>query len=800
MSRPGASAPLRALFAALLLLCAAAVPAQAQLGPGLDGASPAQLPTVSQMQASQEAVQYFINKWEESADIAEEALSDPAVATGALEILRQTLVGDRESARLLADRLTAAIDPLRNELDTLQGPQTTAAGDAAPPAAVPPPPEVRDEIEALTSRILTFDAALRLAERAYQRADALIGEIDDLARARRADQLSARGPSPFGIESWTEMVEDFADLAQRISRELVYNLSVQRAGPRNALIGVFGVAFAIGLGIYVRGKLLRFIAAALGDAPNRLQRLSASALSAVAGVATPLLGLGVAAAALQTTGALGPAGRLVALPVAAGLVLAAVGRTVTGVYFSPGAPAMRISALDDAKAAKALASATLVIFTLAVHVALLGGGAAARLREGGLVLASALLLTVAAVGVWRLARFIRPDAEALEPEAETHDEALAHGDDEQSVGMGRTAARLGALGLRLTALAAVVLAWAGYAAASELFLYSPVLTLGLAALGLVLFQFMSDGVEIYIEDSSARGAAADRDGLRLIPLFLIFVLACAALPVLALIWGAQPADIAEAWRVVVSGVQVGDIRISFVDVVTFIVVFGVGYTATRLFQSLVRATVLPKTRLDVGARSAVVSGMGYIGFTLALLLAVGATGLDLSNLAIVAGALSVGIGFGLQTIVNNFVSGIILLIERPVKVGDWIDVGGTHGTVRRISVRATQIETFDRSTLILPNSELISGRVVNYTHGNSVGRVIIKVGVAYGSDVRQVESVLKEAAAAESRALRYPPAQVLFMGFGADSLDFEVRLILRDIGNVLAVTSDMHFEIERRFR
>ncbi|MEJ2686549.1 MAG: mechanosensitive ion channel [Gammaproteobacteria bacterium] len=178
-------------------------------------------------------------------------------------------------------------------------------------------------------------------------------------------------------------------------------------------------------------------------------------------------------------------------------------------------------------------------------------------------------------------------------------------------------------------------------------------------------------------------------------------------------------------------------------------------------------------------------------------------GLEYKNLAIIAGALSVGIGFGLQNIVNNFVSGLILLFERPIRTGDWIVVGSTEGYVKRIRIRSTQIQTFDRADVIVPNSELISTQVTNWMLYDLRGRVRVPVGVAYGSDTALVKQLLLEAGGAHPQVITdgsAPEPVVLFLEFGDSSLNFELRIYIREIDMRLAVVSDLNFAIDAAFR
>jgi small-conductance mechanosensitive channel len=273
-----------------------------------------------------------------------------------------------------------------------------------------------------------------------------------------------------------------------------------------------------------------------------------------------------------------------------------------------------------------------------------------------------------------------------------------------------------------------------------------------------------------------------------------------AVVMIAAPWGFDSVSLAESVRSLFYGVTIGSITITFSTIIAALAVFAVGIIVTRFVQSWLENRLLPTTSLDPGLQNSIRTAIGYSGVIIAALLAGAYSGLDLANIAIVAGALSVGIGFGLQSIVNNFVSGLILLAERPIRVGDWISVGADEGTVRRINVRSTEIETFDRATLIIPNSTLITGNVKNLVLRDRSGRVIVPVSVGYGADAAKVKELLVECARAHPKVLGYPEPDVFFMNFNGGQLDFEVRCFLAEVSDGLRVRSDLRFAILAKLR
>ncbi|WP_421858126.1 mechanosensitive ion channel family protein [Oricola sp.] len=281
---------------------------------------------------------------------------------------------------------------------------------------------------------------------------------------------------------------------------------------------------------------------------------------------------------------------------------------------------------------------------------------------------------------------------------------------------------------------------------------------------------------------------------------LVLAVFCIGVPLLLIFWGFSWIDIRGWLFGAMNEFAVGSISISITGILTGILVFAIGYWLTKLVQRWLDSEVLSRGHMDTGLRNSIRTGAGYAGITIAVMIGVSVAGIDLSQLALIAGALSLGIGFGLQNIVSNFVSGLILLAERPFKVGDWIEAGGVSGYVKSINVRATEIETFQRKTVILPNSDLINGAVANWTHRNTLGRVEVPVGVSYSSDPGQVREILLDIAGKHPLLLMNPEPYVLFADFGDSSLDFELRGFLADINDILTVSTDLRFEIFERFR
>jgi len=269
------------------------------------------------------------------------------------------------------------------------------------------------------------------------------------------------------------------------------------------------------------------------------------------------------------------------------------------------------------------------------------------------------------------------------------------------------------------------------------------------------------------------------------------------------IWDYNGGLLTQLKNYIINGFTLGDYRIVPSKMLWAILIFSGLLAISGWIKCQLEKHWLDMIHIDSGARDAVVTIAGYVMFLISILIGLSVAGFNFGNIAIVAGALSVGIGFGLQNIVNNFVSGLILLFERPIRKGDWVEVGTTAGYVKNIQIRSTLIRTFDNSDVIVPNSELISNQVTNWMLSSKRGRAIIPVGVAYGSDIEQVKEILFKIAEDNEKLIQgeseWAP-KVLFRAFGASSLDFELRVFLKEVNGRLGVISDLNFAIDKAFR
>ncbi len=243
--------------------------------------------------------------------------------------------------------------------------------------------------------------------------------------------------------------------------------------------------------------------------------------------------------------------------------------------------------------------------------------------------------------------------------------------------------------------------------------------------------------------------------------------------------------------------ETGALSVSLGGVLSFAIAILVAVYVSRVLQFVLEEEVLPRVRLPRGVPYAISTSARYTVLTLGFLAAVSAAGVDLSSLAFIAGALSVGIGFGLQNVVGNFVSGLILLFERPIQAGDTITVGTVMGEVRRIGIRASVVRDFDGAEVLVPNANLLSEMVVNWTLSDRRRRMEILIGVAYGTDPRRVLALLRETVEGEERLLKDPAPSVQFLEFGESSLDFRVRAWTDDFDNFWDLRSDLIVRINR---
>ena len=717
-------------------------------------------------------------------DRAEATVQASDVPDSRLEQIRSELAIARADTRAAIEDARARVAGLESQIEALGPPPEEGQSE---------PTEISFQRTQLTESLEEARVPVVAAEAEIARAADLLNRIDAELRRRFSETLTRRGPVPILPQTIATAITDIQVYIQDsvvLTRERLEQSQTRlRLAERWPVALVLAIVALIGLFV-VRRRITRSVRESLNAADTRAGRalwsvalnLSLTVVPAAAGFLLVLalrdLNPGSAVSNAVVT----------ALPSMVGVLIAA--RWIGNSLFLKPRDALAVIPTSQSLRTngRRLTFLLAIVLALVILIEFLVSGS--RLSEPAAAVLNAPLIVLGGIILFPLSRLLRMSAESAEPPEQESETSLGSLDLVFVV--------LSRAGMTVAIIAPLV-ALAGYQNAARYLFVAFCYSYGLIGGLLIIFWLLREMIESWLEGGQTKAEEDFRAQFRLLPVLFGMALALAALPVLAIVWGARRSDVSNVVTWMREGVTIGETQLSASDFLVFAVIFAIGYIATRAIQSVFRNSVLPRTSADIGARTAIVSGIGYVGIFLAALAAISATGLSLSNLAIVAGALSIGVGFGLQTIVSNFVSGIILLVERPIKQGDWIEVSGFSGYVRRISVRATEIETFDRASVIVPNADLIANPVLNWTHSNLQARVIVPIGVAYGTDVRRVEAILTEIARDHQMVLAYPSPSVVFQGFGADALNFEIRAIVRDANHVLSVRSDLNYGIAERF-
>jgi small-conductance mechanosensitive channel len=260
---------------------------------------------------------------------------------------------------------------------------------------------------------------------------------------------------------------------------------------------------------------------------------------------------------------------------------------------------------------------------------------------------------------------------------------------------------------------------------------------------------------------------------------IMFILVAALILGILWAWGLKSESLLRSLSWLNWGPQLGFLSLTPLNLLLTGLVIYLGLWGSRFTRSLLAVHVFPRTGWDTGIQYTISTTLHYLILLVVGLLVLSILGFPLLNLALVAGGLGVGIGFGLQNIINNFISGLILLFERPIKMGDLLVIDGQWGWVKEIRVRSTVFQTQDRSVLIIPNAQLLSSKITNWTHyGQGPACLTLQVGVSYQADVRQVTQIIGEVCRANSRVLAEPPPQIYFQAFGDSSLNFTLRVFV----------------------
>jgi small-conductance mechanosensitive channel len=718
-------------------------------------------------------------------------LQQPRLSAADLDKLKEEAQPVGGEVQTVLDELTPRLAALKAQLDQL--------GPAPGPKASPQSVQVATEREKRQKAYDDVDALMKRANLLAVQAEQANARISQSRRARLTQMLFARESSLASPSLWIAAVSEVPhDLATARTRSADW-----LSGAAAKLTGLTALAFwapvALILVLYWpalwisrRGGFRRV----KSRSRNRLQKILAVWRVALLVAGLPIAGVAAIGAIATGFGLIDPSEHL-PRTVFLGVVRVAVVAGIALGLLAPGQKDRRLPKLDEATCENVLRTA----LALAILVS------ASRLVES---FADAIDASVTVQNLLRglgafLAALVLATALWIRkaPEDQTEESSASRLDSYDWYGLLRIV-----LWIAVVAILTAVLT--GFMNLGR-FLVNQIIWVGAVGAVTVMLAVLVEqatrvgfaprtrfGRSLMLSTGLRRDSfeqlAVLLSGLTRVVIFVIAVMMALA-P-----WGVQSSDVSGYLYAAFFGFKVGTITISLSRIAFALIIFVAGYLVTRTIERWLDVSFLPRTRLDKGLRNAIGTSFGYIGLILALSVALAALGLDFEKLAIVAGALSVGIGFGLQSIVNNFVSGLILLWERAIRVGDWICVGPNEGYVRRINVRSTEIETFDCAAVVIPNTDLVAGVVKNFVRTDRTGRVNISMAVNPAADPEKARDLLLEIAKLHKLVLEKPPPQVNFTSITGSAFNFELYCFIADIATLASVKSDLNFEIYRRFK
>jgi len=707
-----------------------------------------------------------------------------------------------------ADILPAEIDALREQAADVRAAAAAASTLArndladtnkllAPLQAKPgpdQPPETRAvtaERERLTEQASISESRVKQCEVIIARTDQLLERMTKLRGEVVLKTLLHRDVSPLSPSVWARLWPETVAAVQTLSQALASwshnGLRALRSGDQDLTPLIWWAALTI---------FLRWGVVALGRRygrsddvePGQRDRTIAAAIDGLGLVLIPLLAIWLIGKLLLASQPPAPIddlllefrNRIVT-------VLLVVGLTATAL--APNRPQWRILPFTDASA-QHLSTALRRLVGIGVVVDFIYE-ALTRAGQGPALSSVGALVLETTIALLALPALSNRSWEAVRPEG-----------SELPAMVGGTWWSIGRLLLSAAVLSSIAFALLGYVALASHIHSALAGTCLWLALVLLAHRFADDLLEAVAAPDTATGAWVRRRfglapdatlrGQHIVLLLFDLVLVLFLAVAIPASWNVDMDAIMRGFGQLLHGVQVGGVTISLGNIGWAIVAFGACMLLAKLVRSVVRDRVMPTVEAPMPIRQSVDAGLNYAGVIIAILVGIGALGIDFTNLAIVLGALSVGIGLGLQNIANNVISGVILLVERPIKSGDWVTVGGHEGFVRRINIRATEIETFERTHVIVPNSLFLQNPVINRTYSDTSSRIELAFTVAFGTDVTKMETILREAALEHTRVLRVPSPIVRFIRIGQTGLEFGLFVFVGRLEDRQVVTNDLN--------